>query len=86
MRMFDGICFHKTDKGNVIDKFTLFAEIISRTDKEVTFERYQNFGKEKWKKPVTLPIYEFEKYYVAMTDEIFKIIKDVELLQKEKEK
>lgn len=84
MRRFDGICFHKTERGNVIDKFTLFAEIISHTDYEVTFERYQNFGKEKWEKPVTLPIYEFEKYYVAITDGLFEIIKEAELKEREK--
>lgn len=83
LRRFDGICFHKTDKGNVIDEFTLFAKVISQTDKEIMYERYQNFGKIKWEKPVTIPIFEFEKYYVAITDEIFEIIKEVELLQKE---
>lgn len=63
----------------MIDKFTLFAKIISQTDKEVTFERYQNFGKEKWEKLITLPIYEFEKYYVEITDGLFESIKEAEL-------
>lgn len=72
--MFDYICFHKTDEGNVIDEFTLFAKIIYHTDSEVTFKRYQNFGKIEWEKLITVPICEFEKYFIVITDEIYNNI------------
>ena len=73
---FDYIGFHKTDEGNKIDDFTLFAKIISYENGYVTFERYQKFGKIKWRKPVIIPINKFNKYYIPITDEIFEIIED----------
>lgn len=72
MKRFDYVCQHSTENGYVIDEFALFANIVSRTDKTVTFERYMKFGKLKCRVPVTVPVSDFERYYTPMTDELYK--------------
>ena len=72
MKRFDYVCQHFTENGYVIDEFALFAKIVSRTDKTVTFERYMKFGKLKCRVPVTVPVSDFERYYTPMTDELYK--------------
>lgn len=69
MKRFEYVCLHCTENGYVIDEFALFANIVSRTNETVTFERYRIFGKTK-DKPVTIPIADFEKFYTPMTDEL----------------
>lgn len=59
-----------TDTG-MVEEFALFANIVSRTNETVTFERYSIFGKRK-DKPVTVSIADFEKFYIPMTDELYK--------------
>ena len=71
MERIDYVCQHFTENGYVIDEFALFANIVSRTDETVTFERYRIFGKIK-DKPVTVPIADFEKFYIPMTDELYQ--------------
>lgn len=78
MKRFEYVCKHCTEKGYVIDEFALFANIVSRTEKTITFERYGIFGKIK-NKPVTVPIADFEKFYIPMTDELYQ-----EALEEEK--
>lgn len=71
MPRFEFIGFHNTDKGFVIDGFALFANVIAQTKDTVTYERYMDFGKIKSKKPVTVSVTDFKKYYVPLTDEIY---------------
>ena len=71
MKRFEYVCKHCTENGYVIDEFALFANIVSRTDKTVTFERYGIFEKIK-NKPVTVPITDFEKFYIPLTDELYQ--------------
>ena len=72
MKRFEYVCKHCIEKGYVIDEFALFANIVSRTDETVTFERYMKFGKLKCRVPVTVPIADFEKFYIPMTDELYQ--------------
>ena len=60
MKVFDYVCPH----GNLIDEYALFVNIIFKTDKTITFERYMNFGKLKYPYPITFSIEDFNKYYV----------------------
>lgn len=64
MKEFDYACPH----GNLIDEYALFANIVSKTDKTITFGRYMNFGKIKCPNPITVPIEDFNKYYVKYKD------------------
>lgn len=79
MKRFEYICLHNTDKGFKIDDFTLFAEVISRTDRTVTYLRYMKFGKLKYKEPITISIEAFNHFYSLMTNEQY-----TECLNKEK--
>lgn len=60
MKVFDYVCPHN----NLIDEYAIFANVISKTDKTITFERYMNFGKIKYPNPITVSIEDFNKYYV----------------------
>ena len=71
MQRFEYIAYHNTDEGKKIDDFTLFANIINRTNETVTYERFMKFGDLACGK-VTIPISEFEKYYTPLTDEIYE--------------
>lgn len=82
MPRFEYICYHNTDKGYVIDGFTLYANIISKTDEVVTYQRYLDFGKIKSDRATTVSIKDFEKYYQPITDEIYE--QCVDALKKEK--
>lgn len=68
MKRFDYVCKHCIENGYVIDEFALFANIVSRTDETVTFERYSILKD----KPVTVPIADFEKFYIPVTDELYQ--------------
>lgn len=72
MPRFEYICYHCTDEGYKIDTFALFANVISKTENSVTYNRYLKFGNLKSEKPVTVSTAEFEKYYVPLTDEIYQ--------------
>ncbi len=54
MKRFEYIGCHYTDNKPEISEFTLFANIVSRTDTTVTFNRYMKFGTLPWGKPVTI--------------------------------
>lgn len=71
MKRFEYVCKHCIENGYVIDEFALFANIVSRTDETVTFERYSIFGKIK-DKHVTVSIADFEKFYIPVTDELYQ--------------
>ena len=77
MKVFDYVCPH----GNLIDEYALFANIISKTDKTITYERYMNFGKIKCPNPITISIEDFNKYYVKYED-LWKHIGKIPLLFK----
>lgn len=79
MKRFEYIGLHNTDNGYMIDDFTLYAEIVSKTEDTITYNRYQKFGKIESKKGITIPIEEFNRYYSPMTDEQYN-----ECLKKEK--
>ena len=70
---FEYIAYHTTDAGYKIDDFSLFANIIVRTEDTVTYERYMKFGKLKCcTNPVTISVEDFNKYYEPITDEIYQ--------------
>lgn len=71
MKRFEYICLHNTDNGFEIDSFTLFAEIISRSEETVTYIRYMRFGNLRFEEPVTVPVTTFNKYYRYMTNEMY---------------
>ncbi len=71
MQRFEFICFHRTNNGLEIDDFTLFANVLARTEDTVTYQRYQKFGKLQWKKPVTTTAEKFTRYYQPLTDDLF---------------
>ncbi len=67
---YEYICFHNTDYGFKIDEFTLFAIVISKTDKMITYKRFMDFGRIESPCAVHIPAEEFKKYYDPITDEI----------------
>ncbi len=72
MPRFDYICYHNTEEGYKIDDFTLFAEVVERTDETVSYKRFLCFGRVKSDGIITIPIEKFEHFYVPITDEIFQ--------------
>ncbi len=72
MQRFEYVCYHNTDDGLQIDEFSLFANVVSKTDETVTYDRYMAFGRIQSQKSVTISCEEFAKYYQPLTDEIYQ--------------
>ena len=50
------------------DEFTPIAVVLKKTDKTVTYDRYIDHGRKKYKKPVTVSVEDFECYYHPVND------------------
>lgn len=61
-------------KDGTINEFTLFANVVSRTNDTVTYYRCMKFGKVPCfnRKPVTVTIETFEYYYQPLTEEMYE--------------
>lgn len=72
MQRFDYICYHNENGKYVIDEFTLFATVIHENKETISYTRYQKFGNLKWNNIVTVHIDDFKKYYMPLSDEMYK--------------
>lgn len=61
---------------------TPIAVVLKKTDKTVTYDRYIDHGRKKYKKPVTVSAEDFENYYHPVNDfecEVLKCLGYMEL-------